>query len=32
MEFTGKTVKEAVEEGLKTLGITEDAAEITVKE
>lgn len=32
MEFTGKTVKEAVEEGLKVLGITEDAAEITVKE
>lgn len=32
MEFTGKTVKEAVEEGLKTLGIAEDAAEITVKE
>ncbi len=32
MEFTGKTVKEAVEEGLKTLGISEEAAEITVKE
>lgn len=32
MEFIGKTVKEAVEEGLKTLGVTEDAAEITVKE
>lgn len=32
MEFTGKTVKEAVEEGLKALGVTEDAAVITVKE
>ncbi len=32
MEFTGKTVKETVEEGLKELGLTEETAEITVKE
>lgn len=29
-EFIGKTIEEAVNEGLKTLGITEEAAEITV--
>ena len=32
MEFTGKTVKETVDEGLKELGLTEETAEITVKE
>lgn len=32
MEFTGKTVEEAIELGLKELGITEDMAEIQVKE
>lgn len=32
MEFTGKTVKETIEEGLKELGLTEETAEITVKE
>ncbi|MCD8372085.1 MAG: Jag N-terminal domain-containing protein [Clostridia bacterium] len=31
-EFTGKTVEEAVAEGLKTLGITQEEAEITVVE
>lgn len=31
-EFTGKTVEEAVAEGLKALGITQDQAEITVLE
>ncbi|MBQ8684943.1 MAG: protein jag [Clostridia bacterium] len=31
-EFTGKTVEEAVEEGLKTLGLTEDQADIRVLE
>lgn len=32
MEFTGKTVEEAIENGLKELGITEEQAEIQVKE
>ncbi|MDY6368031.1 MAG: Jag N-terminal domain-containing protein, partial [Clostridia bacterium] len=32
MEFTGKTVEEAVEQGLKELGITEEQAEIKVIE
>lgn len=32
MEFTGKTVKEAIENGLNELGITEDKADITVLE
>ena len=32
MEFTGKTVEEAIIEGLKELNLTEDNAEITVKE
>ena len=32
MEFTGKTVEEAIETGLKELGITEEQAEIQVKE
>lgn len=32
MEFTGKTVKEAVGEGLATLGILEENAEIVIKE
>lgn len=31
-EFTGKTIEEAVKEGLKTLGLTEENAEITVLE
>lgn len=31
-EFTGKTVEEAIEEGLKALGITREQAEITVLE
>ena len=31
-EFTGKTVEEAVEEGLKTLGLAREEAEITVIE
>ena len=31
-EFTGKTIEEAVNEGLKTLGLTEENAEITVLE
>lgn len=30
--FTGKTIEEAIEEGLKTLNITKDEAEITVLE
>lgn len=32
MEFTGKTVEEAIELGLKELGITRDEAELTIKE
>lgn len=32
MEFSGKTVQEAIEQGLKELGLTEDTATITVKE
>lgn len=32
MEFTGKTIEEAIENGLKELGITEKDAEITVIE
>lgn len=32
MEFTGKTVEEAVEKGLKELGLTEEQAEIRVLE
>ena len=32
MEFTGKTVEEAIQLGLKELGITEEMAEIQVKE
>lgn len=31
-EFTGKTIEEAVKEGLKALGLTEECAEITVIE
>ena len=32
MEFTGKTVEEAIQKGLKELGITEEQAEITILE
>jgi spoIIIJ-associated protein len=32
MEFSGKTVQEAIEQGLKELGLTEETATITVKE
>lgn len=31
-EFTAKTIEEAVKEGLKTLGLTEETAEVTVLE
>jgi len=32
MEFSGKTVQEAIELGLKEMGLTEETATITVKE
>ena len=32
MEFTGKTVEEAIEKGLQELGLTADEAEIQVLE
>ena len=32
MEFTGKTVEEAIQKGLEELGITEEQAEITILE
>ena len=31
-EFTGKTVEEAIEEGLKTMGLAREEAEVTVLE
>ena len=32
MEFTGKTVREAIEEGLITLSLTEDQVDVVIKE